>query len=212
MVAPVSGPGSTCARPRLTHLRRAPPPRAKRTALARAPGFTVFELLNFIALLGLVSGIAMYALARYVRHAKTADAVGSLSTLGKQSIAYYEASDATQPVGTSPDNAHAMRHFPPSSTRSVPPSIEDVRGKKYQSAAADWAMTPWHELQFSIPQPQFYAYSYASEGAGATAKATAVARGDLDADGIAATYSITMAPDAQFHAQAGPIVKEDPDE
>lgn len=154
----------------------------------------------------------MYALARYVRHSKTADAIGSLTTLAKASAAYYEASDATQPVGTSPDNAHAMRHFPPSSTKSVPPTLEDVRGKMYQSAAADWAVTPWHELQFSIPQPQYYAYSYASEGAGATAKATATARGDLDADGNAATYSITIAPDAKFHAQAGPIMKENPDE
>jgi Tfp pilus assembly protein FimT len=175
-------------------------------------GFTIFELLNLIALLGLVSGIAMYVLARYMRHSKTADAIGSLSTLAKASVAYYEASDATQPVGTSPDNAHAMRHFPPSSTRSVPPSLEDVKGKKYQSAAADWVMTPWHELQFSIPQPQYYAYSYASEGAGATAKATATARGDLDGDGISGTYSITIAPDAQFRAQIGPIMKEDPDE
>ncbi|MGO8996489.1 MAG: type II secretion system protein [Polyangiaceae bacterium] len=174
--------------------------------------FTVFELLNFIALLGLVSGIAMYVLARYVRHSKTADAIGSLSTLAKASAAYYEESDATQPVGTSPDNAHAMRHFPASSTRSVPPSIDDVKGKKYQSAAADWAMTPWHELQFSIPQPQYYMYSYASEGAGATAKATAIAKGDLDGDGIAGTYSITIAPDAQFRPQWGAIVKEDPDE
>jgi hypothetical protein len=170
------------------------------------------ELLNLIGLVGLVSGIAMYALARYVRHSKTADAVGSLSTLAKASATYYEASDATQPVGTSPDNAHAMRHFPPSSTRSVPPNLEDVKGKRYQSAAADWVVTPWHELQFSIPQPQYYAYSYASEGAGSTAKATAVARGDLDADGVSATYSVTIAPDAKFRAQAGQIVKEDADE
>jgi type II secretory pathway pseudopilin PulG len=196
MVARVSGP---TARPRFTHSRG-----------GRA--FTVFELLNLIALLGIVSGIAMYTLARYVRHSKTADAVGSLSTLAKASAAYYEASDATQPVGTSPDNAHAMRHFPPSSTRSVPPTLDDVKGKRYQSAAADWLMTPWHELQFSIPQPQYYADSYVSEGAGATAKATAIAKGDLDGDGTAATYSITIAPDGSFRPQIGPIVKEDPDE
>jgi hypothetical protein len=168
--------------------------------------------MNFVALLGLVSGVAMYSLARYVRHSKTAEAVGSLSTLAKASAAYYEASDATQPVGTSPDNAHAMRHFPASSTRSVPPSIDDVKGKRYQSAAADWAMTPWHELQFSIPQPQYYEYSYVSEGAGATSKATAVAKGDLDGDGNTATYSITIAPDANFRAQIGLVAREDPDE
>jgi type II secretory pathway pseudopilin PulG len=198
----VSGHGS--AGERCARAIRAPSPRGR--------AFTIFEVLNFLALLGVVSSVAMYVLARYVRHSKTLDAIGSLTTLAKASAAYYEVSDATQPVGSSPDNAHAMRHFPPPSVKSVPPSLEDVKGKMYQSAAADWATTPWHELQFSIPQPQYYAYSYASEGAGATAKATAIAQGDLDGDGDLAKFSITMTPDAQFHAQAGPIVKEDPDE
>jgi Tfp pilus assembly protein PilE len=178
----------------------------------RSRGFTIFELLNLLALTGLISGIAMYALARYVRHSKTAEAIGSLNTLAKASAAYYEASDATQPVGTTPEAAHAMRHFPPPSTQSVPPRLEDVRGKKYQSAAADWAASPWHELQFSIPQPQYYAYSYESEGAGSTAKARAVARGDLNGDGTVATYSVPIVPDAKVHAQIGALNKEDSDE
>jgi type II secretory pathway pseudopilin PulG len=202
MVGAVSGPGYARER---SAARRAQPVR-------RTRAFTIFEVLNFIALVGVVSGVAMYVLARYVRHSKTVDAIGSLSTLAKASVAYYEASDATQPVGTSPDNAHAMRHFPPPSTHSVPASLDDVRGKRYQSAAADWMSTPWHELQFSIPQPQYYAYSYASEGAGSTAKATATATGDLDGDGEPSKFSIVVAPDAQFHAQAAAIVKEDPDE
>jgi type II secretory pathway pseudopilin PulG len=175
-------------------------------------GFTIFELLNLVALIGILSAIGMYALARYVRHSKTAEAIGSLTTLAHQTAAYYDASDATQPAGTTPDNAHAMRHFPPSSTASVPPKVDDIRGKKYQSTQADWAASPWHELQFSIPQPQYYAYSYVSEGAGATAKATAFAKGDLDSDGNVATYSITVTPDANYHAQVAAIVKEDPDE
>jgi type II secretory pathway pseudopilin PulG len=184
-----------------------------RTALRAARrGFTIFELMNLLAVAGLVSGIAMYSLARYVRHSKTAEAIGSITALGKSSAAYYEASDATQPVGTTPDAAHAMRHFPSSSTKSVPPSLDDVRGKRYQGSPADWAPSPWHELQFAIPQPQYYAYSYVSEGAGSTAKATAIAKGDLDADGNVATYSVVIAPDPSFHAQIGPMTKEDPDE
>lgn len=178
----------------------------------REGGFTIFELLNLLALVGVLSAVGMYALARYVRHSKTAEAIGSLSTLAAQSSAFYEASDATQPVGSTPDNAHAMRHFPPSSATSVPPTLDDVRGRKYQSATADWGASPWHELQFSIPQPQYYAYSYAAEGSGATAKATASAKGDLDADGILSTYAISVAPDSSFHAVVGAITKEDPDE
>ncbi len=179
---------------------------------AREGGFTIFELLNLLALVGVLSAVGMYALARYVRHAKTAEAIASLTTLGAQSAAFYDDSDATQPVGSTPDNAHAMRHFPPSSTASVPPSLDDVRGRRYQSATADWAASPWHELQFSLLQPQYYAYSYVSEGSGATAKATASAKGDLDSDGTLATYSIVVAPDSSFHAVVGAISKEDPDE
>jgi type II secretory pathway pseudopilin PulG len=175
-------------------------------------GFTVFELLNLLALIGVLSAIGMYALARYVRHSKTTEAIGSLTTLATQTATFYDGSDATQPAGSTPDNAHAMRHFPPSSTASVPPSVDDIRGKKYQSTQADWAASPWHDLQFSIPQPQYYAYSYVSEGAGSTARASAIAKGDLDADGNVATYSITVAPDASFHAKVAAIVKQDPDE
>ena len=156
--------------------------------------------MNLLAVTALVSGVAMYALARYVRHSKTAEAIGSLNALGKSSAAYYEASDATQPVGTTPDAAHAMRHFPASSTKSVPPTLDDVHGKRYQSSPVDWAMSPWHELQFAIPQPQYYSYSYMSEGAGSTAKATAIAKGDLDADGNASTYSVVITPDPSFQA------------
>jgi type II secretory pathway pseudopilin PulG len=181
-------------------------------ARSGARGFTIFELLNLVALVGILSAIGMYALARYVRHSKTAEAIGSLTTLAHQTAAFYDASDATQPAGSTPDNAHAMRHFPASSTASVPPNVESIRGKKYQSTQADWAASPWRELRFSIPQPQYYAYSYVSEGAGATAKATAFARGDLDSDGNVATYSITVTPDADYHAQVAAIAKEDPDE
>ena len=133
----------------------------------------------------------MYAFARYVRHSKTAG--GDWFAL-----------DAREGIGRllrSVRRDPARRDEPGQCARDAalsavvnaerPPRLDDVKGKQYQSSAADWAMTPWHELQFSIPQPQYYAYSYASEGAGSTAKATATARGDLDGDGVSSTYSIT---------------------
>jgi type II secretory pathway pseudopilin PulG len=174
--------------------------------------FTIFELMNLLALAGMVGAVGMFALARYARHAKTAEAIGSLSALAKASAAYYDASDATQPVGTTPDAAHAMCHFPPPSSQSVPPSPEDVRGKRYQSSPADWSLSPWHELQFSIPQPQYFAYSYVSEGSGATAKANAIARGDLDGDGAASTYAVPVTPDSAYRARVGPMAIVEPDE
>jgi len=163
--------------------------------------------MNGIALLCVVSALAMYFVARYVRHAKTAEAVGSVKAIAEGAAAYYEASASMQPAGTQPDAARAMRHFPGTSRTSVPPDPNNVRAKRYQSSLADWSTSPWFELHFSIPQPQFYAYSFESQGRGAEATATATAHGDLDGNGVTSTYSLTVAPDAELHAKVSPTME-----
>src|SRR5205085_11193729 len=108
--------------------------RARQHGLGRgARGFTAVELMNFLALAAVLSAIGMYALARYVRHAKTVEAVSSVTSLAGAAAEYYNASDATQPTGAAPNAVHAMRHFPPSSRVSVPEDDLTVRGKRYQS-------------------------------------------------------------------------------
>ncbi len=158
-------------------------------------GFTAIELMNFLGLAAVLSAIGMYALARYVRHAKTVEAVSSVTTLAGAAADYYNTSDATQPSGADSKAVHAMRHFPPKSTVAVPEEAKSVSGKRYQSNLADWASSPWRELRFSIVQPQCYQYSFDAEGAGAGAKATVLAQGDLDGDGVTSSFSLTIAPD-----------------
>jgi hypothetical protein len=176
-------------------------------------GVTVPDLLTFLALAAIIGAIAMYALARYVRHAKTTEAVSSVTSLATEAARYYNESDATQPAGASPEAVHAMRHFPPSSRVPVPEDPLSVRGKRYQSNLADWSASPWKDLRFSIVQPQCYQYSFESDGAGATAKATVTAQGDLDGDGVRSTYSLTIAPDESLTAQvATQMTKQDPEE
>jgi type II secretory pathway pseudopilin PulG len=160
--------------------------------------------MNFVTLAAILAGLAMYGLGRYVRHAKTAEAVGSLAALSQAAAAYYNGSDATQPAGTPEAAARAMRHFPPPSRSSVPPALADVRGKRYQSTLADWTPSPWRELHFSIPQPQFYVYSFESSGSGQQASATATARGDLNGDGVTSTYRLTVTVDDKLTAEVSP--------
>jgi hypothetical protein len=168
--------------------------------------------MNFLGLAAILTAIAMFALARYVRHAKTAEAVSSLHTLARAAADFYNKSDAKQPDGATPEAARAMRHFPPSSKVAVPEDRAAVRGQRYQSNQADWSQSPWRELGFSYVQPQSYRYSFESEGAGASAKATVTAEGDLDGDGDRSTYSITIAPDDSLTAQVGAMKKENPEE
>ena len=175
--------------------------------------FTAIELMNFLALAAVLSAIGMYALARYVRHAKTIEAVSSVNALASVAAEYFNASDATQPAGASPSAVHAMRHFPPSSRVPVPVEQSDVRGHRYQSNLADWSASPWRELRFSIVQPQCYRYSFESEGAGATAKALVTAEGDLDGDGIRSSYSLEVTPDQSLTAHpAKTMIKKDVEE
>jgi hypothetical protein len=82
--------------------------------------------------------------------------------------------------------------------------MADVRGKRYQSTLADWTPSPWRELHFSIPQPQFYVYSFDSSGSGQQATATATARGDLNGDGVTSTYRLKVAVDDKLNAQVSP--------
>ena len=158
------------------------------------------------------SALAMYGVARYVRHSKTAEAVGSTTAIAQQATVYFNDSDAHQPAGTKPDSSHAMRHFPSSSRVSVP-RLEDVKGKKYQSAIGDWSTSPWLDLHFSMTQPQCYAYSFEGTGSGVTAKATAIAQGDLDGNGVYSSYAATVSPDEALTAKVDAvIVKKDAEE
>lgn len=169
--------------------------------------------MNFLALAAILSAIAMYALARYVRHGKTEEAKESVTRLATRAAEFYNRSDADQPQGASPQAIHAMRHFPPASRAPVPEDPLSVRGRKYQSNSADWAPSPWRDLGFSIVQPQCYQYSFEAEGSGAKAKAKVVAEGDLDGDGTRSKYSLVIAPDSTLTAVvASEIERVDPEE
>lgn len=172
----------------------------------RSRGFTLLELLNFLGLAAVISALAMYGVSRYIRHSKTAEAVGNVTAIAQQSAAYYNDSDAHQPAGTKPDSAKAMRHFPPSSRTSVPADFDSVKGKRYQSAMGDWSVSPWLDMRFSVTQPQYYAYSFESSGSGLTAKATARAVGDLDGNGVQATYTVSASPDDSLTAKVDATV------
>ena len=185
----------------------------QRTRRSRARGYTLAELLTTIGFVSILGALAMYGIARWLRHSKTTEAIGSVTTIAQGACAYYDQSDGNQPAGTRPDAAKAMRHFPPSSRASVPADDADVRGKRFQSAIGDWSTSPWPEVGFKLPTAQYYAYSFESSGSGPSAQASAVAHGDLDGNGVKSTFRTTAAPDESLVAKVGKNIEEiDPDE
>jgi len=180
---------------------------------SKSRGFTLAELLATIGFVSLLGALAMYGVARYLRHSKTTEAIAQTTAIAEAACAYYNQSDANQPAGTKPDAAKAMRHFPPSSRASVPADMGSVRGKRFQSGLGDWSTSPWLDMGFKIMTPQYYAYSFESVGSGLSAQATATAHGDLDGNGVQSTFRVTAAPDETLTAKVGKTVQQiDPDE
>ena len=182
-------------------------PRCASAPRRRCVGFTLLELLNLLTLIAVLSALAMYGIGKWVRHGKTLEAIGSVHAIAQAAVAYYDESDATQPAGGAQAAAHAMRHFPASSRATVPQDPADVRGKRYQSARADWSPSPWRELNFSIPQPQSYRYGFESTGTGRGSTATGVAEGDLDGSGLVSTYRLKVTVNEKFEAEVAPNIE-----
>jgi type IV pilus assembly protein PilA len=183
-------------------------PRAR--ALLRA--FTLLDLMNLISLVAVVGALAMYGVGRYLRHARTLEAIGSVAAIAQAAASCFSESDAAQPTGGPPSAAHAMRHFPASSRASVPQDPAQVRGKRYQSSRADWSPSPWRELNFSINQPQCYRYSFQSWGSGKQSVALAVAEGDLDGTGGQSTYRQRVSVNDAFDAVIVPTIEHEESE
>lgn len=169
----------------------------------------VVEAMNFATLALVIGAIAVAGVARYMQHARTAEAMGSLTAMGTGAVAAYDRSDANDPSS----GGHASRRFPTSARESIPKDKTTVSGRRYQSATYEWDTLPWTDLKFSMTQVQSYAYNFTSEGVGANAAARAVAEGDLDGDKDFSTYTLRIVPDTSLSARvAAQIDVENGDE
>jgi len=164
-------------------------------ALRRA--FTLVELMIVVALVGVLSTLAVYGVRRYITNAKTAEAKNALGQMGKDAVVAFESETMTNVVLAMGSSANVSRAFCLDSTVSVPST--PPKGAKYQSSKKDWsnasdvaANRGFPCLRFEMAQPQYYSYSYGgTTSPGTSGNFTALARGDLNGDGIASTFWLT---------------------
>ena len=159
-------------------------------------GFTLIELMIVVAILGILAAVAIPAMIKYLRRAKTSEAIDKLSYLDRGSSTYATGERVTRGLA----GASTPPQFPITQLRTpaVPPA-----GVKAIDAAGAWDTPTWSALDFAIADPHYFSYEYAS-GAGAPRQFTARASGDLDGDAIFSTFERAGTLNAQNEMQGSP--------
>ncbi len=170
-----------------------------------------------VAIVGVLSTLAIQGVRRYVVNAKSAEARAALGGLARCAVTAYERDVSTVVGVLAPGDTHAgpARAFCATADNTVPSAIVSVRAVKYQSAPSEWltgdANTGWRCLRFNVSSPQAYVYGYVST-AGPDGAFTASARGDLNGDGVDSAFEIAGKAD-QSIPRISPVLKEtNPDE
>src|SRR5688572_11512260 len=70
-------------------------PPASRPERLRISAFTMIELMIVVAIIGLLASVAIPAFARYIRRAKTNEAIVNLKRMYDSAVAYYNTEHAT---------------------------------------------------------------------------------------------------------------------
>ncbi len=138
-----------------------------------------------VAIIGLLAAIAIPSFSRYVRKARTSEAVGQLSKEWVGSLAYYE-SDHTVALGKV-----LTKEFPgPAAAWAEARECGCLTGAACPGGNAIWASDAvWQALNFAMPDPHHYMPGYSASGTGAVAKFTAFSKGDINCNGTLAEFS-----------------------
>lgn len=152
--------------------------------LANKRAFTLVELMIVVSIIGVLAALAIYGVARYLKHSKTAEATSNLGSIETGARQQYQ-----RETPFAGDDNKFVHTFCPTTT--LTPATVPM-ASKVKSAPSDWNQAGWTCLKFNVDSPQFYAYKYESNSAtGTDAMYTATANGDLDGNGVKSTFELT---------------------
>ncbi len=131
-------------------------------------GFTLIELMIVVAIIGILAAVALPAFQKYIRRARTSEALTNLRKIYDGQIAYFDI-----------DHVDREGNRVSSQFLSAGPQPTTVPTEK---TLGDWTEEGWVYLKFSMDGPVLYRYTAEATGTDIHARFTARAEGDLDAD------------------------------
>jgi type IV pilus assembly protein PilA len=131
----------------------------KLNKLRNKRGFTLVELMIVVAIIGVLSALAIYGVRKYLTNAKTAEGRMSLGRISKDAEVAYERETMPNGVVTLTNSVAIAHALCPTSTQ-VPDAIAKVSNQKYQSSPTDWSGPGWSCLKFTMTDPQYFQYQY----------------------------------------------------
>ncbi len=161
----------------------------------RTNGFTLVELMLVVAIIGILGAIAIPAMSRQVKMARTSEVAGHFNKLWSGAVAYYEADHAnaaTVVVAKQFPIPLASTHecTPPGSVCAAPSycgGLPDGLCPGNSPVFSD-PTRPWMALSFNIPDPHRYAPLILFTGAGNELDVEFQALGNLDGDTITSLF------------------------
>lgn len=198
-------------------------------------GFTLIELMIVVAILGILAAIAIPALTKYMRRAKTSEARVQIAKMFDSASAYFSEehierggvqlissgggiSSAAPHKCPNDGNANGEADFTPAIDCNEGPGGRCVpavggSGSGFYDIAAWTNNRVWNGLNFQQEQAHFFHYNFVWDNQGTgygSCQFSAQAFGDLDDDDVYSTYERAGAGDQQgVNAAAGLYIDQE---
>src|SRR6185436_2037460 len=101
---------------------------------------------GLVILFPVATALAIYGVRKYLIQAKQAEARAAFAQLATS-------------ISRCASQTPGRRDLPPTA-HAIPPSLESVRGMKYQSAPAEWEEEAYACGHFVLVEPQYFQYQW----------------------------------------------------
>ena len=140
------------------------------------------QSMPVVAMVGVLSAVAVPAFIKYQRRAKTTEAIDQLDKIYKGASYYYTAPRVSR------EGTKLPCQFPASVKATPAGSPCDHPDNKYPGSPSAWTAPTWSALNFQMNDAHYFRYEFTSSGTLGAAQFTAAAYGDLDCDGVWSTF------------------------